>query len=93
MSHGTLFCVFSNNLDEVRDEWERIKLAYEILKDKKTRKRYDRHEMIADPKAAISRAASDAAWNGIKGFGKGVFDIGAFAISQIVKRDEQEKHE
>jgi DnaJ-class molecular chaperone len=85
--------MLSNNLDEVRDEWERIKLAYEILKDKKTRKRYDRHEMIVDPKAAIGRAASDAAWNGIKGLGKGMFDIGAFAVNQIVKStNEQEKH-
>ena len=30
-----------NNLDDVRDQWERIKLSYEILSNPKTRKRYE----------------------------------------------------
>jgi DnaJ-class molecular chaperone len=68
------------------------KLSYEILKDKQPRKRFDRYEMLADPKAAMSRAASDALLNGIKGVGMGVFNIGAFAVQQIVRpNDENEK--
>ena len=56
------------------------------------RKRFDRYEMIADPKAAMSRAASDALFNGIKGVGMGVFNIGVFAVKQIVRpNDENEK--
>jgi len=77
---------FSNNLDDVRDEWERIKLSYEILSDKKTRRRYDRHVMIADPKGAMSRAAMDAVGKGITGLGQGLFNIGAFAVQQMTKQ-------
>lgn len=68
------------------------KLSYEILKDKQLRKRFDRYEMLEDPKAAMSRAASGALFNGIKGVGMGVFNIGAFAVKQIVRpNDKNEK--
>ena len=63
----------SNNLDDVADHWERIKLSYEILMDSRTRIRYDRHEMIADPGAAMKRAALDTVGKGIRGMGKGLF--------------------
>jgi hypothetical protein len=46
-----------NNLDDVRDHWERIKLSYEILSDTKMRKRFNRHEAIAGPGQAMQRAA------------------------------------
>jgi DnaJ-class molecular chaperone len=72
-----------NNLDEVRDQWERIKLAYEILSNPKTRKRYDRHEALADPGAAVQRAAVNAAFQGISGMGKGLLDMGAFAVQSL----------
>lgn len=65
-----------NNLEDVRDQWERIKMAYEILSNKRSRKRYDRHETISDPKAAMQRAAADAAGNAAKGLGKGIFNAG-----------------
>jgi hypothetical protein len=42
-----------NNLSDVRDHWERIKLSYEILSDTKMRKRFDRHEALADPGKAM----------------------------------------
>jgi len=77
----------SNNVEEVRDEWERIKLAYEILKDRKTRRRYDRHEMLSDPNAAMQRAALNVMGKGLKGMGKGIFNIGAFAVQQMSKPD------
>lgn len=72
-----------NNLDEVRDQWERIKLSYEILTDPKRRKKFDRHSMIADPGEAVKRAAIDAALNGVTGVGKGIFNMGAFAVRSI----------
>ena len=75
----------SNNLDDVREEWERIKLSYEILSDKKTRQRYDRHYMLANPGAAMSRAAFGAVGKGISGLGAGLFSVGAFAVRQITK--------
>lgn len=74
-----------NNLDDVREEWERIKLSYEILSDKKTRQRYDRHAMLANPGAAMSRAAFDVVGKGITGLGIGLFSVGAFAVRQITK--------
>lgn len=72
-------------MDDVREEWERIKLSYEILSDKKTRQRYDRHEMIADPSAAMGRAAMGAVGGGIAGIGQGLFNVGAFAVKQMTK--------
>jgi hypothetical protein len=80
-----VYYLCSNNLDDVREEWERIKLSYEILSDKKTKKRYDRHAMIADPQAAMSRAAVDAVGKGISGLGHGLLNVGAFAVRQMTK--------
>ena len=74
----------SNNWDDVREEWERIKLSYEILVDSKTRRRYDRHEMLADPGAAVQRAALNALGKGISGVGMGIFNVGAFAVKSVV---------
>ena len=74
-----------NNLDDVRDQWERIKLSYEILSNSKTRKRYDRHDVMSDPNAAMKRAMANAAFDGISNVGKGLFGIGSFAIQAITK--------
>jgi DnaJ-class molecular chaperone len=73
-----------NNLDDVRDHWERIKLSYEILSDDKMRKRFDRHEALADPAKAMQRAALGAVGSGIKG----VFNMGAFAVMKLVVGDK-----
>jgi len=92
MRHKDILPGSCNNMEEVRDEWERIKLSYEILKDKQTRKRFDRHEMIADPNAAIQRAAWNAMGQGIQGMTKGIFSIGAFAVEKLTssKNDKDE---
>uniref|UniRef100_A0A7R9W201 J domain-containing protein n=1 Tax=Pseudictyota dubia TaxID=2749911 RepID=A0A7R9W201_9STRA len=66
-----------NNLEDVRDEWERIKLSYEILTSKKLRARYDRNSAVADPGAAMGRAAGQAALWGLAGVGKGIFKVGS----------------
>jgi len=52
-----------NSLDEVEEEFERVKIAYEILSNKKRRMQYDRNTAIADPGAAMARAATDATLN------------------------------
>lgn len=80
----------SNDLDDVREEWERIKLSYEILSDKKTRQRYDRHAMIADPQGAMSRAAINAVGKGITGLGQGLFNVGVFAVRQMTNNRNSE---
>lgn len=84
-THSVKHC--SNDLDDVRDEWERVKLSYEILRDPKTRKRYDRHEVLADPGAAVGRAATDAVLGamgkGLAGFGSGLFAMGSFAFEKM----------
>jgi len=76
-----------NNMDEVREQWERIKLSYEILSDPKRRKKFDRHEALADPGQAVQRAAVNAAFNGVASLGKGVFNIGTFAFKSIAKQN------
>ena len=58
-----------------------MKHAYEILSDKKMRVRYDRNSAIADPGAAVTRAATDATLNA---FGA-VFSGLRFAGEGIVK--------
>jgi hypothetical protein len=48
--------------------------------------------MIADPNAAIQRAAWNAMGQGIQGMTKGIFNIGAFAVEKLTtsknKKDE-----
>jgi hypothetical protein len=41
--------------------------------------------MLADPRAAIGRAAVDAVGKGIIGLGQGLFKVGALAVKQIAK--------
>ena len=82
-----------NNLDDVRDQWERIKLSYEILSNPKTRRRYDRHDILSDPNAAMQRAIVNAAFDGISNVGKGIFGVGAFAVQAIIKgNDKNTRH-
>lgn len=69
-----------NNVEEVRDHWERVKLSYEILSHPVSRKRYDRHEMISDPGKAMQRAASQAALDAAFSVGKGVWVLGSSVI-------------
>lgn len=78
-----------NNLDDVRDQWERIKLSYEILSNPKTRKRYDRHDVLSDPNAAVQRAMMNAAFNGITNVGKGLLGIGSFAVQAMTKGSDK----
>ena len=70
-----------DTLDEVRDEWERIKLSYEILSDKKMRLKYDRQSALNDPGKALGRVALDTVSWGVTGFAKGIFHIGKQAVS------------
>jgi hypothetical protein len=77
-------------------------MSYEILSNKKMRTRYDRNVVIADPKAAIQRAAMEAAGGaavgvasyvgkGMFAVGKGLFSMGAKAVSESVNKKEPEK--
>ena len=75
-----------NNLYEVREQWERIKLAYEILTDPQRRRRYDRHEALADPGQAVQRAAVTAALRGVTGMGQGMWNVGAFAVQSLANQ-------
>ena len=86
-----VFIFFSNNLEDVREEWERIRLSYSILKDKKLRIRYDRNSVLADPGAAMSRAAGEAALSGLANVGKGIFQVGTLVRSLAFKQDSADK--
>jgi hypothetical protein len=83
--HRDLLPGSCNNLDDVRDHWERIKLSYEILSDHKMRKRFDRHEALADPGKAMQRAALGAVGSGLKGVGAGFFKMGSFAVMELLR--------
>lgn len=70
----------SANLDDVREEWEKVKLSYEILIDRKTRLKYDRNSVVADPGAAVGRAVGGAVGNAVGG----VFSWGVESVFKIV---------
>jgi hypothetical protein len=57
-----------------------------ISKNPQMRKRYDRHEALADPGRAVRRAATEAAVQSVVGLGKGLFDVGALAVDAIKSR-------
>lgn len=92
MRHREILPGSCNNLDDVREQWERIKLSYEILSNKKMRLKYERHEALADPGAAIKRAAVNAAFEGVKGVGKGIFDFSSFAINMATNKKNEQKN-
>ena len=65
-------------------EWERIQISYNVLSEKKSRMQYDRHEVIADPGAAMQRAAVGAAVAGVVSIGKGIFHFGASTLDHML---------
>lgn len=73
-----------NNLEDVREEWERINLAYVILSDRRTRKRYDRNFVLADPGAALTDAAMGSLKWGVTSLAKGIFNAGTTALDKSV---------
>jgi len=78
-----------NNLDDVRNEWERIKLSYEILSDKKLRIKYDRHEAISDPLGAMGRATLNTMGWAVMGVGKGMFNLGGMAVKHMAEKKNE----
>lgn len=85
----------------MRLHWERIKLSYEILSNRKMRARYDRHLVVADPQTAMKKAAIDAAGGaavgvasyvgkGVFAMGKGLFSMGAKAVESSMNKNEKE---
>lgn len=48
LSHCSHSNTDSNNLSDVRDEWERVLLSYEILSDHRQRLKYDRHSTLSN---------------------------------------------
>ncbi|KAL3817582.1 hypothetical protein ACHAXA_006471 [Cyclostephanos tholiformis] len=75
------------NLADVRDEWERVKLSYEILSDPKTRKNYDRNSSVAavlkDPGGAVGRAVVGGAVSGIGLVLGGAWKLGEMATKKV----------
>lgn len=73
-------------LEEVREEWERVKFSYEILSDPKTRKKYDRNssaaEVLDNPGGAVGRAVVGGAMNGVGLVLGGVWKIGEKLLGQ-----------
>uniref|UniRef100_A0A7S3P6E0 J domain-containing protein n=1 Tax=Amphora coffeiformis TaxID=265554 RepID=A0A7S3P6E0_9STRA len=78
-----------NNEMEVRDQWERINMSYRILSNPVRRRKYDRHEALADPGQALRRAAARAAWSGVVSAGKGLWNVGSQAVTTLVHHAEK----
>ena len=78
-------------MDDVEYEWEKVKLAYQILKDKTLRLRYERSVMLSDPKAAVTESVKKAAFDfvgwGLSGVGKGIMKAGEAVTTKITKDD------
>lgn len=97
---GTVLPGKCNNIEEVEDEWERIKLSYEILSDKRLRAKYDRNSALADPSTTLGGGAIDLLGWGMKGvglgmvqMGKGMFQVGGVAVTEITKKASDMKQE
>eukprot|EP00581_Thalassiosira_minuscula_P013052 CAMPEP_0183726456 /NCGR_PEP_ID=MMETSP0737-20130205/23229_1 /TAXON_ID=385413 /ORGANISM="Thalassiosira miniscula, Strain CCMP1093" /LENGTH=208 /DNA_ID=CAMNT_0025957795 /DNA_START=138 /DNA_END=764 /DNA_ORIENTATION=- len=78
------------SMEDVREEWERVKFSYEILSDPKTRKNYDRNSSVAevldDPGAAVGRAVVGGAMNGVGMVLGGAWKLGEIATKNIMKK-------
>mmetsp|Transcript_5886 Transcript_5886/g.12772 ORF Transcript_5886/g.12772 Transcript_5886/m.12772 type:complete len:222 (-) Transcript_5886:106-771(-) len=78
------------NLDEVREEWERVKFSYEILSDPKMRKNYDRNSSVAEvldnPGGAVGRAVVGGAMGGIGLVLGGAWKLGEFATKTVYEQ-------
>ncbi|KAL7568673.1 hypothetical protein ACA910_021672 [Epithemia clementina (nom. ined.)] len=85
MIHRDILPGSCNNLQDVRNHWERVKLSYEILKDPLRRKRYDRNIVLSDPGRAVQRAATEAALDAVMSAGKGVWGIGTSIGSSVLE--------
>ena len=77
----------SENLDDVREEWERVKFSYEILRDPKARKSYDRNssvaEVLEDPGGAMGRAVVGGALGGMGMVLGGAWKLGEMATKAV----------
>lgn len=78
-----------NSIQETRLEWERVKLSYEILSDRKMRLRYDRLDVVTDPGAAFRRAALNTVAWGFMGVGKGILSMSG--LNRDKSKDENQK--
>lgn len=76
-----------SNLEDVRNEWEKVKFSYEILSDPKSRKSYDRNssvaEVLEDPTRAVGRAVVGGVFTAAgMGFGA-VLKVGEMAVKGV----------
>ena len=92
---SVLATLVSTNLADVRDEWERVKLSYEILSDPKTRKNYDRNssvaEVLKDPGGAVGRAVVGGTMSGIGLVLGGAWKLGEMATKKVYETAVAEK--
>ena len=77
----------SDNYEEVRQEWEKIKFAYEILSNQQLRVRYERNTAVSDPSAVMSRAALDLFGWGLGNVGKGFMEVGKGVVKLSQKSE------
>jgi preprotein translocase subunit Sec63 len=73
-----------NNEQDVVKEWGKISLSYQILSDDRSRKRFDRNEMVADPGSAFQRFAWEVTTKSVVGLGKGIVGLGSAAVDMII---------
>ena len=76
-----------SNLDEVREQWEKVTFSYEILSNPKSRKSYDRNSSVAealeDPGGAVGRAVVGGAFTAVgMGFGA-MWKVGELAVKGV----------
>ena len=88
---------FSQNLEDVREEWEKVKFSYEILSDPKTRKNYDRNSSVAevldDPGGAVGRAVVGGTLSTLGMVLGGAWKLGEMATKKAYEAAVAEKEE
>jgi len=83
------------NMDDVREEWEKVKFSYEILSDTKMRKNYDRNSSVAevldDPGGAVGRAVIGGTMTGLGMVFGSAWKLGEIATKKVFAAPTVEK--
>jgi len=88
--HNTVMPGSCDNLEQVREEWDRIQFSHDILSDKKLRQKYDRQSALIndDPGSSLDGATLETVSWGFNRKARGKVDIDNEVTRQYQYQDE-----
>jgi len=79
--------MLSNNMEDVRNYWEKINFSYDVLSDVRMRARFDRNSALEDPGAALGRMALSTMGWGIKSVGNTLTSL----VKHVYEQNSKQK--